>query len=109
MEDKMENRQAYLEKYIKEIEQRLYQSNTLQEIKDLKEEVVPVYVEEYNKRNLNGSNLAKVSNLITKIQTKENELRILKIAEDNVKMMKEYAELLENMEKAYNALNKKEE
>ena len=109
MEIKNENKNFDVDNYIKEVEQKLYDCNTLEKIENLKNEVAPVYVEEYNKQILSGSDLAKISSLITRIQTKESELKLLKIAEDNVEIMKEYAELLKNMEKAYNALNKKGE
>ena len=36
-------------------------------------------------------------------------MELFENAEDNVKLMKEYAELLKNMNKAYKSLNKKGE
>ena len=107
MEEKPKKISISIDEYTKRIEKKLIEANSLEEVQTIKSKVVPKYIEAYNNKKLKGSDLAKLSSLISEIETKEKELELFEIAEENVKLMKEYAEHVNEMKKAYIALNKK--
>ena len=102
MEIKNENKNFDVDNYIKEVEQKLYECSTPEEIGKLKNEVTAVYIAEYNQQILKSS-LVKISGLMTKIETKEKSIskdnEIIEIGRQELELMKKYTELLENINK----------
>lgn len=109
MENNVEKKHLDINEYISIIQSKLVECKNLDEVKEIKNKVIPKYIELYNSQKVNTKDLAKISNLLEIIEKKEQEMELFENAEDNVKLMKEYAELLKNMEGAYKALNKKGE
>lgn len=109
MENNVEKKHLDINEYINIIQRELVKCKSSDEVIEIKNKVIPKYIELYNSQKVNTKDLAKISGLIESIEEKEKEMELFENAEDNVKLMKEYAELLKNMNKAYKSLNKKEE
>ena len=96
-----------IDEFITKIQKKIVEANTVKEIQKIKKYVTSIYISKYNNRKGKETDFAKLSSLISDIETKEKELELIEIAEDNVKLMKEYADHLKDLKEAYSALNKK--
>ena len=113
MEEKKKRMSVSIDEYIKRIEKKLIVANRLEEVQTIKSKVVPKYIEAYNNNKLKESSLAKLSVLISKIQTKEKEIdeenTMENIEEKELELMKEYVELLKDINKIIELVDDKEE
>lgn len=119
MENNVEKKHLDINEYINIIQRELVKCKSSDEVIEIKNKVIPKYVELYNSQKVNTKDLAKFSGLIESIEEKEKEMEkalmdkkdeeLIKIANKNMELIKETKELLDNINNMNKMLNKKEE
>ena len=108
MEKKIKKEYIGIDEYVNRLEKKLIDVNKLEEVRAIKNTVIPKYIEAYNNKKLKESDLIKLSDLISKIETKEKEIyeeNTLNYVEDKeLELMKEYIELLKDVNKIIDVL-----
>lgn len=83
-----------IDKYIKDTEHKIIITNNLEEIKKIKDDVNNIYILLFN-NNSKDENIAKITNILSKIEAKETQIEALNLLKQNTELLKESKETLD--------------
>ena len=94
-----------IDEFITKIQKKIVEANTVKEIQKIKKYVTSIYISKYNNRKGKETDFAKLSSLISDIETKEKELE-LKFESKAHNMEHEYKKEIHKLKQENKQLNK---